>query len=210
MHAASLEIQRYASAHGARYMVKYRTPHGKQTSKRGFATRREAQAFAETIEVNKRQDIYVHPADGRISLEALAGSWLAGKETTLKPSSYARDEGILRLYVLPKWGSYALTDIQHSDVQWWANSLTKQCSVSSTRKAYHVLSSILKTAAQDRLTPMTPAQDIQLPKTSSMERQRFLTPREVEMLAKAAGEQHELVVYVLSYCGLWWGEMGCA
>ena len=46
-------ISSYTTASGKRYRVRYRTPEHRQTDKRGFKTKREAEAFAASVEVAK-------------------------------------------------------------------------------------------------------------------------------------------------------------
>ncbi|HMO12272.1 MAG TPA: Arm DNA-binding domain-containing protein, partial [Actinotalea sp.] len=47
-------IEPYSTAGGAkRYRVRYRTPDRRQTDRRGFRTKRDAEAFAATVEVSK-------------------------------------------------------------------------------------------------------------------------------------------------------------
>ena len=59
-------IEKYQTATGTtRYMVRYRTPQHTQTKKRGFTTKRAAEAFANTVEVEKLTGNYVAPALGR-------------------------------------------------------------------------------------------------------------------------------------------------
>lgn len=46
-------ISRYQTADGKRYRVRYRTPDNRQTDKRGFTTKKAAEAFAASVEVSK-------------------------------------------------------------------------------------------------------------------------------------------------------------
>lgn len=46
-------IESYDTAAGKRYQVRYRTPNRTQTKKRGFKTKRDAQEYAATVEVEK-------------------------------------------------------------------------------------------------------------------------------------------------------------
>ena len=55
----------------------YRTPERGQTDKRGFKTKRDAEAFAATIEVLKMRGEYVAPTHARV-LDAGAGICVAG------------------------------------------------------------------------------------------------------------------------------------
>ena len=65
-------IEKYQTAGGATlYMVRYRQPNNVQTKKRGFATKKAAEAFANTVEVKKLSGEYVAPSLGR----ATVGEW---------------------------------------------------------------------------------------------------------------------------------------
>jgi hypothetical protein len=45
-------IEAYETARGKRYRVRYRTPDHKQTDKRGFRTKRDADLFLASVEVS--------------------------------------------------------------------------------------------------------------------------------------------------------------
>ena len=70
-------ISEYQTASGATlYRVRYRTPDHRQTDKRGFATRKAAEAFAATVEVAKLRCEYVPPRNARVTLSELGPAWL--------------------------------------------------------------------------------------------------------------------------------------
>jgi hypothetical protein len=77
-------IESYQDASGSkRYMVvRYRTPQQTQTKKRGFRTKRDAEDFANTVEVRKLEGNYVAPSLGRITVAEIARVWLSRKEST--------------------------------------------------------------------------------------------------------------------------------
>ncbi len=58
-------VQAYETKQGKRYRVRYRTPDNRQTDKRGFRTKRDAERFANTVEVAKLRGEYVNPSDAR-------------------------------------------------------------------------------------------------------------------------------------------------
>jgi hypothetical protein len=64
-------ISSYQTAQGKRYRVRYRTPDQRQTDKRGFATKKAAEAFAATVEVPKLRGEYVAPRHARVTLGEL-------------------------------------------------------------------------------------------------------------------------------------------
>ena len=57
-------ISSYQTAGGKRYRVRYRTPDNRQTDKRGFTTKRDAERFAARVEVTKMRGEYVAPTHG--------------------------------------------------------------------------------------------------------------------------------------------------
>ena len=98
-------ISKYQTASGATlYRVRYRTPDNRQTDKRGFTTKRDAQAFANTVEVSKLRGEYVAPADARVTVGELGPAWLDRQRGHLKPSAYAVMEIAWRVRVAPRWG----------------------------------------------------------------------------------------------------------
>lgn len=66
----------YETKAGRRWRVRYRTPDRRQTGKRGFANKRDARAFAATIEVRKASGDFVSPTAGRVTVDELARAWL--------------------------------------------------------------------------------------------------------------------------------------
>ena len=60
-------IEPYETKAGRRYRVRYRTPDRRQTDKRGFKTKRDAEAFAATVEVQKLTGSYIPPSAGRVT-----------------------------------------------------------------------------------------------------------------------------------------------
>lgn len=83
-------IERYETGSGAtRYRVRYTTTNRRQTDERGFRTKRDAEAWANQLEVDKRRGSYVAPAAGRVQLGEYAQDWLNSKHA-LKPSTRSR------------------------------------------------------------------------------------------------------------------------
>jgi integrase len=205
-------ISKYQTASGASlYRVRYRTPDNRQTDKRGFRTKRDADAFAATIEVSKLRGEYVAPRDARVLLGELGPAWLDRQRGHLKPSGYAVMETTWRLRVKPRWGNVALGDIRPTTVQQWIADLgrstadVKPLGASAVKRAHYVLSRILADAMRDNLIVRNPAAGVKLPRTSR-KRPVYLTHQQVTALATAAGEFEGLVL-MLSYCGLRWGEV---
>jgi integrase len=196
-------IEKYETTSGAtRYRVRYRTPDRRQTDKRGFVTKRDAQAWADQLEVDKRQGVYVAPAAGRITLSDFSREWLESKHK-LKPSTRAR----YRIVVegeLAKHGRIALGDITRRWVREWVADLSVDLAPASVHKTVGVLRQVLAMAVAENRLAINPVDGVELPTVRAVE-QRFLTLEQLHALAGAAGD-HGALVYVLGTCGLRFGE----
>lgn len=87
-----------------RYRVRYRTPDRRQADKRGFKTKRDAEAFAATVEVTKLRGEYVAPALGKATIDDLGEAWSGRQKGVMKPSAFHSVESAWRVHVQPRWG----------------------------------------------------------------------------------------------------------
>lgn len=198
-------VEKYETTSGTtRYRVRYRTPDRRQTTKRGFSTKRDAQAWAEQLEVDKRRGAYVAPAAGRVKLGEYAQDWLESKHK-LKPSTRARYQVVLDTFIAEHAG-VALGDISRELVRDWVAELSRTHAPASVHKTIGVLRQVLSMAVDDNRLVVNPIdQKIELPAIEEAE-QRFLTLDQLHALADAAGD-HRTLVYVLGTCGLRFGEV---
>jgi integrase len=196
-------VSRYLPAKGATlWRVRYRTPEKKQTDKRGFRTKREAQAFAEQLEVDKRRGAYVAPSAGRVTLGDFAAEWLASKHK-LKPATRARYQTILNTVIADRAG-IPIGEITRPMVRDWVSDLSVDMAPLSVHKAIGVIRQVLAMAIAENRLAVNPADGVELPAPEAVE-QRFLTLDQLHALAGAAG-QHRALVYVLGTTGLRFGE----
>jgi integrase len=195
-------ISKYQTASGATlYRVRYRTPDHRQTDKRGFTTKRDAEAFAATVEVSKLRGDYIAPKLGRVTVADLATVWM-GRQVHTKPSWQTRQESIWRVHVEPKWGAYAVASITRPEVRDWIAQMDR--APSTIADVHGVLVAILDAAVEERRIPANPARGIKLPRRTPTEHD-YLTHAQVAALA--AESKHPEVVMLLAYSGLRWGEM---
>lgn len=196
-------IEAYTAGGKTLYRVRYRTPDRKQTSKRGFTTKRDAREFLHSIETSKSQGTFIDPADSKATIASLGAEWLKG-QSHLKPSALRPVESAWRLHVEPHWGRRRIGEIKHSDVQVWVTGLTGKLSASSVLRIYGVLAGILDVAVKDRRLPSNPARGVNLPRKGKSSK-TYLSHDQAALLA-ASARQHALLVDVLAYTGLRWGE----
>ena len=104
-------------------------------------------------------------------------------------------------------------DIDWLSIQKWIGELNKTkptrrktdgLSPSRVVQAYHVFRGVLSYAVRSRMLSTNPATDIDLPRKPVADK-RYLTHQEVADLAAECGD-YDVLVLVLAYCGLRWGE----
>ncbi|BCN51909.1 site-specific integrase [Prescottella equi] len=199
-------IERYSTASGMRYQVRYRTPDRKQTKKRGFKTKRDAEAFAATVEVETMTGSYIQPSLGRITVAELAPVWLDRKKADVAPSNYRTLESAWRIHVDPQWGRARLQDIETAQVERWIAQMQHDGSGQTTViRAYGILAGILDDAVKSRRLASNPARGVEnLPRKTS-KRHIYLSAEDISRLADESGP-HRPLVLTLAYTGIRWGE----
>jgi integrase len=198
-------VSSYKTARGqTRYRVRYRTPDRRQTDKRGFRTKRDAEHFAATVEVAKMRGEYIPPTVGRITIGELGSAWLERRQGHMKPSGFRSYESAWRVHVEPTWGRSRVFEIRFTAVQAWVSQLATNRGAVVVQTAYSVLSRILDDAVQDRLLASNPARGVKLPKRPPR-RNVYLTASQLNALADEAGRYRSLVL-LLGVGGLRWGE----
>lgn len=195
-------IKRYPTAKGTAWRVQYRSPDGKNRSKRGFRTKAEAQAWANKNAVSIHEQDWINPNAGRVTVASLGERWL-GMQTHLKPKTRHETQGVWRRYVLADWGDRAVASIKPSEVQEWVAALGK--SGSTVRHAHSVLAQVLDLAVMDRSIRVNPARGVKLPPRGTAVKV-YLTAEQLGTLAGACSRNRE-IVWVLGTVGLRWGEL---
>lgn len=169
-------------------------------------------AWAQTQEARMRSLEWTDPARARVTVAEWAPRWF--ETLRVKPKTRHEYEGLLKSAVLPRWGNVRLDRISTADVRGWVANVQgargKPLSASRARQAYGMLSAMLDLAVEDGRLPKNPAKVSVgnrgfLPRLPKNRTHRYLTHQEVLALADACGDLRILVL-VLAYCGLRWGE----
>lgn len=154
-------ISPYETKGGKRYRVRYRRPDGRQTDKWGFRTKREAQAFAATVEVSKLRGEYVAPSLGKATVGELVTAWLERKEGTTRPSYYRTLPSAWKNHVAPTWERVAVAKVDRLDVEEWvAEMRSAELSATVVKRAHGVLCGILDDAVKTGRISVNPARGL--------------------------------------------------
>lgn len=197
-------VSPYETKDGRRYRVRFRTPDNRQSDRRGFRTKRDAEAFAATLEVSKLTGQYVDVGRARATIGDLGTQWLDDK-VGIKPSTRAALESAWRVHVQPRWGKTPVSKVEHAAVKAWVAKLTNAGkSATTVKRAFGVLSSILDDAVRARRILNNPCTGVATPKKVSAEH-TYLTHQQLHNLAAECGK-HRTMVLVMGYTGLRWGE----
>lgn len=199
-------ISRYESSSGKTlYEVRYRTPDQRSTRKRGFATQRDAKAFAATTETAKLKGEYVSASVGRTTVGELGPAWLERQRGHLKPSSFDLAERTWRVHVAPRWADARIANVRFTDVQAWVTELSVTLGASMLDTVHLTFAAILDDAVKDRLLVTNVARGVKKPKPAAA-RHVYLTAEQLNMLADECGQFRSLIL-LLGVGGLRWGEV---
>lgn len=122
------------------------------------------------------------------------------------PATVARQESLLRLHVVPRWGAVPVADVRRSDVMEWVQQLRRTLSADSARQAVGVLRQVLDTALGDRAIDMNPAAKVGVGGAQVGEK-RALTHAQIRALADACDDStYRALTIFLAYTGLRIGE----
>jgi len=187
-------VKRYEISTGATlYRVRYRTPEGRQTQRRGFATKREAEQWANRVEVDKTTGQYIAPTVGKVTIGTLGPPWLQRQRGHMKPSGYRSYESAWRVHVEPAWGARRIAGIRYSEVQAWVAALAKRRGPVIVQTAHSVLARILDDAVRDQALASNPARGVKLPRQAPR-RHAYLSAAQLDALATEAGRYRSLVL----------------
>ncbi|MCP9621772.1 site-specific integrase [Nocardia otitidiscaviarum] len=183
-----------------------------------FSTLRDAKAFQHNLEVQKSTGEYVNPALGRITIAELAAGpdgdpasagWLRRKKADTAPSNYRTLESSWRVHVKTRWGTVQIGDQAKLNVgtveTWIAEMVERGCSPTVVIRAYGVLAGVLDSAVKEKRLRTNPVRGVENLPRKTRKRHIYLTSADVAKLAKES-KRHRVLVLVLAYCGLRWGE----
>lgn len=194
-------IKAYKTERGTRYRVDYVKPDGKNTTKRGFKRKPEAEEWASRNAVSIADGDWVDPTKGAAKLHEVAEDWLVLNEL-LKPSSTDMNLTIWRGTVKPYWGDRKVKDITHREVQRWVSGMGY--SPSWVRNCHSVLCQILDVAVKDQRVKKNVARGVRLPRKVKTVHV-YLTMQELKDPDECA--HHGEIVMLLGTTGLRWGEL---
>ena len=181
----------------------------KQTQKRGFATKREAQAWEHEVMLKQNSKL-------DMTFASFFELYEADKKQRVKESTWESKSHVIRTKILPYFGNRKIAEIEAKDIIAWQNELLairqpngKPYSASYLQKIHSQLSAIFNHAVNFYHLPSNPAQ-----KAGNMgkeEHREMLFWTKEEYLKFADVMMDKPVSYyafeILYWCGLRMGEL---
>jgi integrase len=186
------------------WQVRYVDPSGRERA-RNFARKSDAEKFVVTVEADKLRGEWIDPRLSKITFHEWVDRWW-NTMAHLKPYTLEGYESLLRVHIMPVFGSVSLGRIHPIDIrEWMAQLHSSGLSASRMRQAYYLVAQILRSAVESGYLNKTPCIGVSLPRMQPREA-RYLTADEVWRIAESIREPCGTLVFVLAYGGLRWGE----
>ena len=168
------------------------------------AARKQFQPYLDRVNAAAKM-----PPRSGITLESFVKEWRTNVAVNLKGSTTRTAESHLRAHILPKLGSYTLTEINTKAVQSFVAYLaTGGRSRKTVENVLLTLSSILRTArAWNYACGNFSLSDITMPREGVRKEQRSFTDAEVGKILSAAPEPFGTILAVTAVLGLRIGEV---
>ena len=188
-------VRQYRSG---RWTAAYQTPAGERVrAPETFATKKDAEIWLSQVEADLSRGDWRSPDAGAVNFGVYAAQWVGERELAVRTVDLYRH--LLRLYILPTFGTLDLDEITAPRVRAWrAERLRATGARTTVAKAYRLLKGIMETAVDDELISRNPCRIKGAGKESAAER-RIATVVQVDALADAIGPRWRLMIYLGAY-----------
>lgn len=151
----------------------------------------------------------------RLTLSEWLDQWLVSKEGMVRPGTLNGYRGYIENHIRPCLGEKRISQIKAVDIQRFYDMLSRKLASGTVRRIHTTLHGILKAAAQARLIPRNPVEEVTPPKFSYQEK-KVLTAEQVDRLLEVIQKDtlwHDLFYTELTtglrrgeLCGLRWED----
>lgn len=187
------------------FRANWRDAAGRQRAKT-FPTKREAAAYLAEVETALNRGGYVDPHAGKLRFGDYAERWASARNDEI--TTVARDRSIMRVHVVPRWGSTPLNKIDHLAMQQWVTDLGRGLSPATVTECHRIASTVLRAAVRDRLIGHNPCEGVRVTKRRRKDTDDRIIGRHelVNQLLPAVPPRYKALVALAGGTGLRWGE----
>ncbi|WP_329096685.1 tyrosine-type recombinase/integrase [Streptomyces sp. NBC_01439] len=125
----------------------------------------------------------------------------------VEPQTLRGDASCIRTHIRPYWSDWEVRAISRLDVQAWVRRLVVDGKgPSAIRRAYNLLSSIMRAAVDEDLITVTPCRRIALP-PEAVKPPQWFTIAQAQAILDELDQPWQTMVLLAFYTGLRWGEL---
>jgi integrase len=190
-------VKRPLKSGGCSYDVRYRID-GEPRMK-SFRRRKDADAFATTIEAQRLRGVVIDPRRALVTVKDYGDQWLQQRHD-LAVRTAELYGWLFEKQVVPTLGKMRLADLTPRTVRAWNATLAKN-HASTAAKAYRLLSQMMRTAVADEVLSRNPCQVKGAASERAAERPTA-SIAEVEALAAAMPAHLRVAVLLAAWCQL--------
>ena len=197
-------IDKRTTAAGTTWRARWRESPGAPQRSKTFTRKIDAQQYLAKVERDILLGDYVAPEVRKTTFEAYVESWVASQPW--RESSAARVASLLKVHLMPAFGSRPLSAIRRTEVQTFVTGLGAVLRPASVEGVARLLRSILRAAVADGYLSRSPADGVRLPRREGVQMVP-MTVAEVRLLAEAMPAPLRRAVIVAGATGLRQGEL---
>jgi len=181
------------------------TPLGIKRVRRYATTRQDAEAIL--VEMRNKNDSGLKMSSREERLGAYMDYWLLVVQSSIRRSTFASYESLVRLYLKPGLGNKYLTKLTVADAQTFIdNQLKAGQSRRNVQKMRVVLSAILKRAGQEERVPRNVARFVSMPTYKPKEVEPWSVDQLASFWSSAADHPYYPIYFLMGFYGLRRGE----
>ncbi|MFF0201802.1 tyrosine-type recombinase/integrase [Streptomyces sp. NPDC005017] len=170
-----------------------------------FPLKTQARAWGVQLEEQLARSTVRDPRAGKIRFHEWHDRWWAAR--VVEPKTLRGDASTIRTHVMPHWGEWELREMARMDVQAWVRKLIVDGKgASAIRRAYNLLSTMMRDAVDEDLIAVTPCRRIELPQEAVKPPQWFTQSQAQAILDRLPPPWH-IMALLGFYTGLRWGEL---
>ncbi|MFC1416511.1 tyrosine-type recombinase/integrase [Streptacidiphilus cavernicola] len=188
-----------------RWQARYKGPDGiDRPAPKTFRTKKEATDWLADKQAEIGSGAWIDPDAGKIPFGVYAAAWI--KQRRLAETTRDLYEMLLRLHLMPGFGTVAVADITPASVRLWRAAHLEVAGAPTVAKSYALLRAIMNTALEDLLIVRNPCR-IKGGSVADTPERPIATVAEVFVLAEKIQPRYRLMVLLAAFLGLRLGEL---
>ncbi|WP_107450964.1 tyrosine-type recombinase/integrase [Streptomyces sp. RTd22] len=163
--------------------------------------------FATKMENDKRENTYIDPAAGKVSLRRYVDDWLTG--SVVGAGTWESYERIMRLHVVPHLGRKTISQVTAADVEALYSRWTRDGAKPNTVESRSIaLSALFSHAVRHKRISGNPVKEAEKleNKVIPVDERNLPSLEEIQAIASSIGPRLEPAVWLMACCGLRIGE----